>query len=361
MPGRFSVLAVTAAAVSAAGASCLHPAPAGPVGGPSPESRRSQSSTKRLAVRDGGIYAGTRRQRRGPHCDLEQHGGRAALRRPPGATRTVRRWSSPTAGRRTPQLQAAVDRWARRLLGLGVRPGDHVGLSMTNCPEFIEIVYAIGSIGAVMVPFNPRYRSAELAYVVENSDVSVMVVGRPPGRRPRPARPVARGAARRHRARRHRAASSWPRRRCCGGSCRSRPARVTAWSTSTSSTRTPRRSSDAELYELYARPRVRDAAMILFTSGTTARPKGAVLSHEAMTRTAIALGPRAISADARGQDVGPAAAVPHVGDAPADGVGRQRHAVPVHAARRRRRGTADDPRGEGHRRASSPSPSWPWT
>src|SRR5580698_8810577 len=78
------------------------------------------------------------------------------------------------------QLQAEVDHWARRLLGLGVRPGQHVGLSMTNCPEFIEIVYAIGSIGAVMVPFNPRYRSSELAYVVENSDVSVMIVGRPP-------------------------------------------------------------------------------------------------------------------------------------------------------------------------------------
>ncbi len=60
---------------------------------------------------------------------------------------------------------------ARSLAALGVEPGDHVGILMPNCPEYIELLLGAVFAGAVAVPVNARYKAAELAYVVENADL----------------------------------------------------------------------------------------------------------------------------------------------------------------------------------------------
>ena len=60
---------------------------------------------------------------------------------------------------------------ARSLVALGVEPGDHVGILMPNCPEYIELLLGAVLAGAVAVPVNARYKAAELAYVVENADL----------------------------------------------------------------------------------------------------------------------------------------------------------------------------------------------
>ena len=60
---------------------------------------------------------------------------------------------------------------ARSLMALGVEPGDHVGILMPNCPEYIELLLGAVLAGAVAVPVNARYKAAELAYVVENADL----------------------------------------------------------------------------------------------------------------------------------------------------------------------------------------------
>ena len=64
---------------------------------------------------------------------------------------------------------------ARSMLGLGVRSGDHVGILMANCPEFMELLLGCHLIGAVAVPMNARYKASELAYVVENADLKLLV------------------------------------------------------------------------------------------------------------------------------------------------------------------------------------------
>ncbi|MBM3676841.1 MAG: AMP-binding protein [Actinobacteria bacterium] len=60
---------------------------------------------------------------------------------------------------------------ARSLAGLGVRRGDHVGLLMPNCPDFVFAFYGAQLLGAVAVPINTRFRTRELGYVVENADL----------------------------------------------------------------------------------------------------------------------------------------------------------------------------------------------
>lgn len=64
---------------------------------------------------------------------------------------------------------------AARLRGLGVGPGDHVGILMANCPEYVELLFGITLLGATAVPLNARYKAMELAYVVENADLKVLV------------------------------------------------------------------------------------------------------------------------------------------------------------------------------------------
>ena len=61
------------------------------------------------------------------------------------------------------------------LAALGVRPGDRVGLLMANHPEFVPLKFAIAAAGAKAVPFNYLYRRDELAYVLAQSRVSVLV------------------------------------------------------------------------------------------------------------------------------------------------------------------------------------------
>ena len=67
-------------------------------------------------------------------------------------------------------VERAFER-ARSLMALGVEPGDHVGILMPNCPEYIELLFGAVLAGAVAVPVNARYKAAELAYVVENADL----------------------------------------------------------------------------------------------------------------------------------------------------------------------------------------------
>jgi fatty-acyl-CoA synthase len=69
-----------------------------------------------------------------------------------------------------------VDRVARGLVGLGVRPGDKVGIWMTNRPEWLFCMYAIPRVGAVTVPLNTRYRAEDVAYAVDQSDTSTLIV-----------------------------------------------------------------------------------------------------------------------------------------------------------------------------------------
>ena len=79
-----------------------------------------------------------------------------------------RRWSFS-------ELKEDVDRAARGLIKLGVMPGDMVALWMPNRPEWIQLMFAIAKIGAVIVPINTRFRISDLEYVVRQSDSTTLI------------------------------------------------------------------------------------------------------------------------------------------------------------------------------------------
>jgi acyl-CoA synthetase (AMP-forming)/AMP-acid ligase II len=53
----------------------------------------------------------------------------------------------------------------------GLQPGDRVALAMSNSPEYVEILYAVWHAGLAAVPMNAKLHQREFAYILENSGV----------------------------------------------------------------------------------------------------------------------------------------------------------------------------------------------
>ena len=69
-----------------------------------------------------------------------------------------------------------VNRLAHGMVGLGLKKGDKVAAFMDNCIEIIELYLATAKTGIIIVPINFRLVSAEVEYIVNNSDAKAMVV-----------------------------------------------------------------------------------------------------------------------------------------------------------------------------------------
>src|SRR4051794_37822175 len=69
------------------------------------------------------------------------------------------------------EVHQMANRVAQGLLGIGVRPGDHVAVMLPNGPEIVFFVFALARIGAVAVPVNTAYRGELLRHILATSDV----------------------------------------------------------------------------------------------------------------------------------------------------------------------------------------------
>jgi len=187
------------------------------------------------------------------------------------------------------QLVDGALRRARALQALGVRPRDHVGLLMHTCAEFVETFFAITFCGGVVVPINARYKSNELAYVVENGDIVTVVT----------TDAVADSVdfvERLNGAFKDLPRSRDPRKLKVAGAPKLRnivllgKTRAKGYLTEADFDAAAKAGDETEVHRARLRVRVRDVGLMLYTSGTTANPKGCLITHEAMVRNSIALG-----------------------------------------------------------------------
>lgn len=72
------------------------------------------------------------------------------------------------------QLAERAQDKARSLQGMGIQPGDHVGILAPNMVEVVELLFAIALSNAVAVLINARYKTTELAYVIQNADLKLL-------------------------------------------------------------------------------------------------------------------------------------------------------------------------------------------
>lgn len=67
------------------------------------------------------------------------------------------------------QLRSGADRWSGRLRAHKVGRGDFIGVLLPTCPDFVELMFGIAALGAVFVPINPRYRATELLHLINDA------------------------------------------------------------------------------------------------------------------------------------------------------------------------------------------------
>ena len=195
---------------------------------------------------------------------------RRAAHRPRRRTRS----SSPRAARPAPPCSAPRSTRARSLLGLGIGRGDTVAILMPNCLDFVHVLFGCALVGVRALLVNARYKAHELAYVLET-------------RRRGRDRDDGPGL----RVRRLRAAPDRGDRRPARRSSRHL---ILLGASSPDGLPRPRRlrappATRVTLEDVRAcaqSVRVRDVAILMYTSGTTANPKGCLITHEALVRTA---------------------------------------------------------------------------
>ena len=145
-------------------------------------------------------------------------------------------------------LRDEVERVARGLVDLGMRPGDRLVLLCGNRPEFAFVLYAAFRIGAIVVPADIRLRAAEIAYIAGNCDAALVVHD-------------------------EKHAAEVPDAEVLPSGCR-----ILAIPALGTERLFPEVSSGRD-EDRHVPDSEEDLALIVFTSGTTGRPKGAMLTH----------------------------------------------------------------------------------
>jgi long-chain acyl-CoA synthetase len=73
------------------------------------------------------------------------------------------------------ELDALSDRFATGLLARGLQPGDTVGLQLPNLPQFVVAYFGILKAGCVAVPMNVLYKAGEVGYILGDSGARMLI------------------------------------------------------------------------------------------------------------------------------------------------------------------------------------------
>ncbi|WP_046471606.1 acyl-CoA synthetase [Allosalinactinospora lopnorensis] len=152
------------------------------------------------------------------------------------------------------QLRQRVLRLAHALRDLGVRAGDRIAYLGTNHPSLVETLFAAGTIGAVFVPLNTRLTAPELDYIVDDCGASALVYGAEHAETAEALRP--RTVLRKF---------------------------IAVAGSADGASGYEELIAGAGEDPIDESVRLDDTCMIMYTSGTTGRPKGAVLTHGNIT------------------------------------------------------------------------------
>ncbi len=142
------------------------------------------------------------------------------------------------------EMQQAIEACAARLAALGIKKGERVAFLGLNQPMFFFVMFAAARLGAIFVPLNFRLTGPELAFMIEDCAASVLIVDAE-----------------------HRAVIEPQLPRLASLKTVLAAEDEAHWTPAPARETAPFRVGED------------DVAMIMYTSGTTGRPKGAMITH----------------------------------------------------------------------------------
>lgn len=157
------------------------------------------------------------------------------------------------------ELKERVYRVSNALMGLGVNKGDRVAVIQDNCLEYPEIYYGISKIGAIITPLNYRLIGKELIFLLNDSEANTLIIGKKFAETITP----------------FKSELKFIKNYICIGE---KPEGMMNYDDLVSRSLTERPG---------AKVGADDVCALLYTGGTTGRPKGVVLTHRSWTTTAI--------------------------------------------------------------------------
>jgi len=160
------------------------------------------------------------------------------------------------------QWNTRATQLANGLRGLGLQKGDKVALLAYNCVEWMEIYAALARAGLVAVPINFRLTSTEIEYIAQHSDAMACIVQDELIDRVEPIKDQLKISGKTYIAFGNNVPSNW-----------------TNYESLISSA--PSYIQPIEVFPA-------DMSALMYTSGTTGKPKGAIRSHEGSTMIALA-------------------------------------------------------------------------
>ena len=183
-------------------------------------------------------------------------------------------------------ISAYAQNISKALLALGVEPGDRVGYFLQECIDTVGIIIGAAKIGAITAPINSRFKTTELEQVIVHAGMKVIFTSSPA---------VATDFNGLINETFPQIAES-PSQRLDFPEAPELEALITLDDIERPGTfnlsdvnEMALTISDEAVAARQAGVRVRDTAIIMYTSGTTAMPKGAMLSHESFSRYAASI------------------------------------------------------------------------
>jgi fatty-acyl-CoA synthase/long-chain acyl-CoA synthetase len=159
------------------------------------------------------------------------------------------------------QMKNDVDLFAGALTNKGIVKGDRVAAALPNWYETVVIFFAVAKIGAVLVPFNPKYKFHEVEYILNNSEPKLLI-----------------------------ATEEFEKNVTFKKVLALVPEAITLRFSLTGFQRYEELIQEGSHSEEIPIDSADDLYCLLYTSGTTGMPKGVMLSHQSLIHSAVTIG-----------------------------------------------------------------------